>query len=362
MQPPPPSLAPRSPLPQPERPFTARDAWALLGGILALAVAWRLSDVLLLAFAGLLVALALHAMSAPLHRRLGLPPRVALVLVILVAVLLAVGGTWLAGAAVAEHVQVLRDTLPRALKALYDWLGTHTPGRWLLATWKAARLAPDDLGRIAGVATGTLNATVGLVGGVLLLGMLGIYLAADPDTYRRGFLRLLPSHTRPQAQRTLDAAGHDLTRWLLGQAVSMLAVAVLTGGALALAGLPLALSLGIIAGVLDFVPYLGPIVSGVLIVAVALTEGESQALWALGICVAVQQAEAYLVQPLVQRWAVRLPPVLGLLAVLVFGLLFGVAGVLLAVPLMVLATTLVQQWSVPALVQPPRAVQRKVPR
>lgn len=331
------------------RPFSAHDAWALLGAIVALAVAWRLSDVLLLVFAGLLVALALHVLSEPLHRRLGLPPRLALVLVILSGLLLLGLGTWLAGAAVAEHVQVLRDTLPRALRALHDWLGTHTPGRWLLTTWEAARLAPDDLGRLAGAATGTLNATVGLLGGLLLVGVLGIYLAADPDTYRRGLLRLLPPQARPQVQRTLDAAGHDLTRWLMGQAVSMLAVAVLTGGGLALAGLPLALSLGIIAGVLDFVPYLGPVVSGVLIVAVALTEGESQALWALGICVAVQQAEAYLVQPLVQRWAVRLPPVLGLLAVLVFGLLFGVAGVLLAVPLMVLATSIVQQWSSPAL-------------
>jgi predicted PurR-regulated permease PerM len=107
----------------------------------------------------------------------------------------------------------------------------------------------------------------------------------------------------------------------------------------------------VLAGLLDFVPYFGPILSGVLIVAVALTEGESKALLALVVVVAVQQAEAFVVQPLAQRWAVRLPPVLGLLSVLVFGVLFGLAGVLLATPLMVLTLRVVDHLVVRGLVQ-----------
>ncbi|WP_200232440.1 AI-2E family transporter, partial [Rubrivivax gelatinosus] len=105
---------------------------------------------------------------------------------------------------------------------------------------------------------------------------------------------------------------------------------------------------------LEFVPYFGPIISGVLIVGVALAEGEGLALQALVVCVAVQQAEGYVVQPLVQRWAVRLPPVLGMCSVLVFGVLFGLPGVLLAMPLMVLTMTLVSELYVKTVIEPRR--------
>ena len=122
----------------------------------------------------------------------------------------------------------------------------------------------------------------------------------------------------------------------------MLAVGLLTAAGLSAIGMPLILSLSVIAAILEFVPYFGPIVTAVLIIAVAFTEGEKMALMAAVVCLAVQQLEAYVVQPVAQRWAVRLPPVLGMVAVLVFGLLFGIAGVLLAVPLMVLTLVIIR--------------------
>lgn len=315
--------------------------WALAGTALLLALAWRMADVLLLLFGAVLLCLVLRRLARPLHR-LGLPPRVALAVVVLLLLLVAVGGSWLAGAAAGEQLQVLRQTLPRALAALRLWLSGLPFGPWLLEILQDGRLGPDDWSRLAGIATGTLNLTIGLVGGLLLLGALGIYLAADAPLYRRGLLSLVPQRQRALAERTLDALAHDLSRWLLGQAVSMAAVGVLTAIGLAAIGMQLVLTLAAIAAVLDFVPYFGPIASGVLIVLVALTEGDRQALSALLLCVAVQQAEAYVVQPLAQRWAVRLPPVLGMLSVLVFALLFGIPGVLLAAPLMVACVALVR--------------------
>ena len=164
-------------------------------------------------------------------------------------------------------------------------------GRWLLELFEGTELAPAQLLQLAGVATGTVNATAGAIGALVLLLALGVYLAADPGIYRLGFVRLFPANGRATAERLLDRTGHQLTRWMLGQGVSMLAVGVLTTVGLALAGLPLALPLGVIAGLFEFVPYFGPTASGLFIVAVALAEGETQALWAAGVCLAVQQIE-----------------------------------------------------------------------
>ncbi|MBK1711325.1 AI-2E family transporter [Rubrivivax gelatinosus] len=325
--------------------------WLLL--LLALALAWVLVDVLMLVFAALLFALILRAMALPLERRAGLSPRLSLPLVLVALVLVVGGAIGVAGAGAVEQMQALRETLPRAWTAFQRWLADYTTGRWLQELWHSAKPF-EDWSRLAGLATGTINAATGAIGAAVLLVVLGIYLAADPGTYRDGLLKLVPRSRRELVARTLDAAGRDLSRWLLGQGVSMLLVGALTGIGLALIGMPLLLSLSLIAGLLEFVPYFGPIISGVLIVGVALAEGEGLALQALVVCVAVQQAEGYVVQPLVQRWAVRLPPVLGMCSVLVFGVLFGLPGVLLAMPLMVLTMTLVSELYVKTVIEPQR--------
>ena len=130
---------------------------------------------------------------------------------------------------------------------------------------------------------------------------------------------------------------------MLGQGVAMLAVGVLTAAGLALIGMPLALPLGIIAGVLEFVPFFGTFGAGALIVLLAFTQGEAQAVYAALVCLGVQQFEGYVIQPFVQRWAIALPPALGLIAVIVFGATFGPLGVVFAVPLMVVMMLLVQR-------------------
>jgi predicted PurR-regulated permease PerM len=325
------------------------DLWLLLALLLLLWVAWQLLSVLMLFFAGVLFALVLRGAMRPLQQRLRWPANGALLAVVLVGGLLLGAGSWLMGAAASEQLQTLTDTLPRAWQALRNWVASFAPGRWLLAQWDPDALKPDDLQQLAGLATGTLNATVGALGSAVVAIAVGLYLAADPQTYQRGLLRLLPRERQPLATRTFDATGTALSRWLVGQGVSMLVVGTLTAIGLALVGMPLVVPLGVIAGVLEFVPYFGAVASGVLIVAVALTVDEYTALWAALVCLAVQQTEAYVVQPLVQRLAVRLPPVLSILSVLIFGLLFGLPGVLLAAPLMVLSMTLIDELYVQAV-------------
>lgn len=302
-------------------------------------LAWQLADVLLLVFGAVIFATVLRAISRPLIVRGRWPARLALA----VAVVLLLGGFaavgWLTGDRIAAQFDSLRQRLPDALQSATAWLEAYPLG---VAVIDASReLAAGDVpwGRIANVA----SKTVGAIGAIALIVFVGIFLAADPGLYRRGLLALLPPDVRPAVDDALLASGRALERWLLGQGVSMLFVGVATAAGLAILAVPVALSLGLIAGVLAFIPFFGPIVSGALAVLFAFTQGPEQALYVAILVIAIQQVEGNLLMPFVQRWAVSLPPVLGVLAGVVFGLLLGVVGLIFATPLMVVIMVLVRK-------------------
>lgn len=309
--------------------------------VLGLILLWQMRHVLLLVFGAVLLALALDAASRALSRRCFLSERAALAGLVLGLLLLLVLGSWLGGGLIGAQLASLGESLPQALSALGRWLSRSGWGRWLLQLWQGVQLDPQEMSRLASLAGSTVNAGIVALGALMLTAALAVYLAAEPALYLRGFLRLLPPARRPEAEASLRACGRRLLYWLLGQGVTMLLVALLTGVGLGLIGMPLALTLAVIAGLLEFVPYFGTAASSLLIVLVAFTQGERMAFYAALVCGAVQLIEAYALQPLVQRWSVRLPPALSLLAVLAFGLLFQIPGLLLAMPLMVLLTTLV---------------------
>jgi len=185
--------------------------------------------------------------------------------------------------------------------------------------------------------------TVGAFGSVALIIFVGIYFAMDPQLYRRGLIRMVPQHYRAPVDDALGASGHALSRWLLGQAISMVFVGVATAIGLAALGIPLAMSLGVIAGMLTFIPFFGALAAGVLAIVFAFTQGPQQALYVAILAIAIQQIEGHVLTPLVQRWAAQLPPVLSIMSSVVFGLLFGLVGVLFAAPLMVVLMTLVEK-------------------
>jgi predicted PurR-regulated permease PerM len=311
----------------------------IVAGIALLALLLvHLRQVIVLAFGCVLVAVALHSGAELLRGLTGAGQRVALAGVVIGLALLIGAGSWLVGGPISAEFGELRVALPKALEAITRWLNSHSLGLWLLQWWRETN-AELEWTRVAGL----FGSAVGAIGAAVLMLVVGIYLAADPDLYRRGVLHLVPYRQRTRVKRALGDAATGLSRWLLGQGVAMLAVGVLTAVGLALIGMPLAVPLGIIAGVLEFVPFLGTFGAGVLIVMLAFTQGEAQALYAALVCLAVQQFEGYVIQPFVQRWAIALPPALGLIAVIVFGLAFGPLGVVFAVPLMVVMMLLVQR-------------------
>lgn len=320
---------------------------AAVAAVLALMV--LLQTVFVLVFGAVVLGTALNAAATPLMRRAGLPRRWAvLATVLLLAAVLGLGG-WLIGDRLAGELQNLRERLPEALAALRAWLGERVLGRQALEMIGSLRDGGIPWSRLAGAA----GLTLGAIGSAALMVVLAVYLALDPPLYENGTVRLFPPRYRSRVRDALRASGDGLSRWLLGQGVSMAFVGVSTAVGLALLGMPLALSLGAIAGVLAFVPFFGPIASGLLAVLIAFTESATQALYVALLVVAIQQVEGNVLMPFVQRWAVALPPLLGLISVMIFGLLFGLMGILFATPLMVVLMILVQRLYIEGLLESP---------
>jgi predicted PurR-regulated permease PerM len=191
-----------------------------------------------------------------------------------------------------------------------------------------------------------LKGTATVFGGIadlVLVIFLTMYLAVDPKTYRNGFLLLLPRSARDDVGNALDASGDALRKWLVGQLGAMIVVGVLTGLGLWAVGVPLALPLGILSGLLDFVPFIGPLLAAIPGILLAFSQGPQVALYAALVYFAVQFIEGHLVLPLAQKWAVSLPPALTLVSIVAVGLVFGLPGLLFAMPLTVVAVVMVQK-------------------
>lgn len=302
------------------------------------ALVWLLADAFAIAFGGIVLASVLLSLSGPLARRTRLSARWSLVLVILFLLVAAVGTSWLFGNEVATQFGELQRQLPEAVQKVEDWLGRSPAGQMAVDSIRQVGTNGEVLSRAGSM----LGSAFGAVTTLVLVLFLGIYFAANPQLYRDGALRLVPPRRRPQLGRALDDASTALRKWLIAQVVAMLGVGVLTGIGLGIVGVPLALSLAVLAGLLEFVPVIGPIVAAVPGLLLAFSHGPTTALYAAIVYVVVQQIESNVITPLVQRWAVRLPPVIGLLAIVACGILFGLAGVIFAMPLAVVLMALVK--------------------
>jgi len=321
------------------RASQARLAVQLLIGAVLLLVLWRLRNVVLISFAAIITAALLRGLAAPLARSTRLSSRWAIIVVVVALSTVLLAALWLTGQPMLQQLQELRNTVPRAWETVLRWLQAQPFGPQLLAWMDSAGDLKVPWARVAGVASAATTA----LADVFLVLLLGIYLAFDPRLYRDGFLRLVPPDRRAEIGAALTASGEALKRWMLGQGLTMVIVGTTVGVGLALLGMPLAAAMGIIAGLLEFVPFFGAIAWALLGTLLAFAQGPTQALHVAIFFLVVQQLEGNLVIPMVQRWAVQLPPVLSLLAVVVFGTLFGIEGIILGTPLMVVAVVLIRK-------------------
>ena len=323
----------------PRRPAPARLALQLVLAALLLLLLWRLRDVALLCFGAIIAAALLRGLAEPLSRATRLSARLSIVVVVLLILAALVTAFWLTGQPMLQQLQELRNTVPQAWAKVLHWLQEQPFGPQLMTWGSEVADVKVPWARVAGVASASATA----IGDVFLVLLLGLYLAFDPELYREGFLRLLPARRRAEIGQALSESGSALQRWMVGQGLTMLIVGCTVGIGLALLGMPLAAAMGFISGLLEFVPFFGAIAWALLGTLLAFAQGPEHALYVAIFFLAIQQLEGNLLIPLVQRWAVHLPPVLSLLAVVIFGTLFGIEGIVLGTPLMVVAMVLIRR-------------------
>jgi predicted PurR-regulated permease PerM len=300
-------------------------------------------DALLLIFACVLFAVLLYELSAILCRRFGWNRKFALVTVVL-ALLLIIGlGGWAMAPQIAEQSTELTKQIPQSLQRLRQMVENQPLLARIAADLPDAKQLIGSMQQFVPNAGLFFGGVLGAIGNVAIILFVGIYFALSPRQYKRGIVKLVPQGKRERAVEVLDDIGATLARWLIGKSLSMLIVGVATAGGLTLLGVPLGLILGIIAGLLDFIPYIGPIMAGVPAVLIALSISPDLALYTMLLFLAIQTIEGYVLQPLVEARAVEIPPALTIVMQLVFGSLFDFAGIALATPLTAVLMVLVDK-------------------
>jgi predicted PurR-regulated permease PerM len=292
------------------------------------AAVWALSDILLMLFGAVLVAVILHALAAPIERQLNITWAPAMALAgTAIVVVLAAAAIFL-GPQLAAQMSNLFKALPEASDRLAGFLRLGS-----LADLLKDGTAASALGNLATRIVAWSSTVAGALASALLILFGGIYLAIDPKLYREGLIKLVPPPLQPNARATLDDAGAALKRWLVGQLLAMILVGVFTALGLWLVGVPSAFALGFIAGLAEFVPIIGPIVAAVPAILIASTQDLQTVLLTIAVFIVVQQVESNLVAPLIADRMVSIAPVVGLFGVVAAGVVFGPLGLLLGFPL-----------------------------
>ncbi len=304
-------------------------------------------DIILLVFASVLLAVFLRGLADLVNRYTKLSETMAVLLVSVLLIAILAGVIVLLAPNVAEQGKHLRDELPNSFQKVKDFISQYNWGKTLIEQLPTSdqlseRLKSIELSSVFSRVGGYFSTTVGALGNIFITIMLAIYLATEPKFYSNGLLKLFPLWVRPRATEILSAIGETLSWWLIGKVGSMIFIGVLTWIGLSILGVPLALTLGLIAGLLSFIPNFGPIFSAVPAILLAFIESPMKAVYVLGLFIAVQLIESNIVTPIIERETVELPPALTILFQLVLSVLIGGLGLVLATPLLAVIMVLVQ--------------------
>jgi predicted PurR-regulated permease PerM len=304
-----------------------------------------LAQPLLLIFAAIVLASMLDGGTRLLGRWLPIGRGLRLALVTLAVVAFVLWAFYYSGSELAGQAERLRTAVTLQGDRVLGWAGR-------------IGLVPSDINvseltaQISGQLMGTLgkvgsavSTAVGALTSLVMILVLGIFMATEPRLYQRGVAWMLPLGSRDSFYRTVSAMGHTLRRLMAGRLVGMAFEGVGTWLLLMIGGVPMAAVLGIITGLLAFLPNIGALISGILIILAGFSVSANAGLWAIFVYFFIQNVDSYLIVPYVARRAVDLPPALVLSAQILFGALFGILGVMLADPMLAMLKVALEQKS-----------------
>ncbi|MCJ7421608.1 AI-2E family transporter [Sphingomicrobium astaxanthinifaciens] len=314
-----------------------------------------MANTLLLIFGAILIAVLVRAAAIP-FQHLGLG-NTASVLLGLAAILVLLGlFGWLFGAQLSGQFATLQAQLAQAVPEVRDQLAR------LPFVGSLAGTTPD-VQELAGRALNFAFGLLGLLTNLVLVIVGAAYLALDPGVYQRGLAKLFPKDRSAKVVEALEASGQALRRYLLGQLATMTIVGLMVWIGLAILGIPSAAALGLTIGVANFIPLVGPFIGAIPGLIIAFSAAPELFWYAVLVYLVAQQIEGNVLTPMVQNWAVSIPPALLIFSLAALGGLFGFVGVVLAAPLTVVIYTLVTMlWSRDALGHEVKVPGRELPK
>jgi predicted PurR-regulated permease PerM len=349
-------------------------AWAIsVGGIGAVIFAalllftWYFAATLFLIFAGMLLGVALNAITNMLGRVVRLPHALRLTIVCLVLAGLLSGVVFLGGATIARQATALSDTIKSQLISVKDFLERNgidtsyldpgnaaakpatsstpgTPGAVTTHNLPSAGEIASSGGAIVSQTLKLLLGTLSAVGNFFIVLFLGLTFAAQPGVYRKGLLFMIPARHRARATIIVDRISETLERWLIAQIVTMAVVFFVTWIGLRIIGIQSSFILGIQAGLLTFIPTVGALIGGLIVVLASLASGWVAAASAFALFLGIHALESYILTPILQRQALEIPPATLFAFQILLGVVFGVWGISLALPLMAIVKVLIDHF------------------
>ena len=308
----------------------------MIAALLILSLFYFATDVILSLFAAVLMAIFFRGLGNWLSKYTKLPQKISVVLVALLIFGIFGFGFWMLEPKVTKELMDLRDYLPQAVESLRLRLANYGWGKLVLEQipeWSVifnTIISGTFLRRIGGF----FSTTIGIAANFVIVVLVAIYLALEPHIYIDGFVKLFTFKRRDRVREILGAVGNTLRWWLVGKFSAMFLIGVLTWLGLMYLGVPLALTLGIIAALFTFIPNFGPILAVLPAALLALVESPTKSLYVLILYFIIQFIESYFVTPLIQQRAVSLPPVLTIIFQVLLGVLVGGLGLVLATPLL----------------------------
>ena len=316
----------------------------VLFALLLLAALYYVFDVVMLVFAAILLAIFLRGLAELLSHYVKLSDGWLVLLVSVILFALVAGFIALLSPSVAEQAGLLRDKIPASVQKVSDYLNQFGWGRTLIENLPSYQSVVENINASSVMSRvgGFFTSTIGILGNVAIVLLLAIYFASEPKMYLVGFVRLFPHERRDRVKEVIQGIYQTLRWWLIGKAGSMLFIGLLTWIGLWILGVPLALTLGLLAGLLSFIPNFGPIISAVPAILLAFIDSPITALYVLGLFILVQLIESNIVTPFIERETVELPPALTITFQLALGVLVGGLGLVLATPLLAAIVVAVQ--------------------
>lgn len=322
----------------PTRNFICR-VLAVIGlvvlSVMILGLLWFGAEIVLLVFAGFLLAIFLRSLGNFLSHHTTLSENWALIVVLVTIIGLIALGVWLLSDSMQLQFVELSENLPVAFENMREQISQYPLGQRIVEKMPSAQqiVVGRQTTNIFGRITGLFSTVFDVVVNVFIVLITALYFAFNPKLYSEGIVKLVPKNREQRAREILATIEFTLQRFLLGIAGTMTFNGVLTASGLWLLGVPFAIPLGIITALFSFIPNIGPYIAGVPVVLIALSQSPTQAIYAVTLCLAVQNLDGFVITPLVQQNAVSIPPVLLIASQLLFAVLFGFLGLLLAVPL-----------------------------